>query len=217
MKLCCACERDGWGRLSDDGSGHYNPDPSEGLWGGGSPTLQAVHDRILRPDSVRDHRSDHEMREGRRQTSRQSAHAGSRLKLKDDLGRSRLKGQPSSRTGENPPYGMIGGIEETSASFEARSAPRSHPTAGGGWQQPSLPRTISGFGPWPTQPIRSRASPLIGERSASVPFGSYETDRARSARAALQRIARAPSVPSANTLPTNTGPAVSAAVIPMKS
>jgi hypothetical protein len=75
--------------------------------------------------------SDHEMHEGRRQTSRKSAHAGSRLKLKDDLGRSRLKGQPSSRTGENPPYGMIGGIEETSASFEARSAPRSHPTAGG--------------------------------------------------------------------------------------
>src|SRR5713101_9854238 len=29
---------------------------------------------------------------------------------------------------ENPPYGMIGRIEETSASFEARSAPRSHPT-----------------------------------------------------------------------------------------
>src|SRR5262252_6972231 len=40
----------------------------------------------------------------------------------------RLKGQPSSRTGENSPYGMIGGIEETSASFEARSAPRSYPT-----------------------------------------------------------------------------------------
>src|SRR3954465_1021603 len=38
-------------------------------------------------------------------------------------------GQPSSRTGENPPYGMSGGIEETSASFEARSAPRSYPTA----------------------------------------------------------------------------------------
>src|SRR5215213_197822 len=30
---------------------------------------------------------------------------------------------------ENPPYGMSGGIEETSASFEARSGPRSHPTA----------------------------------------------------------------------------------------
>src|SRR6266699_2038456 len=70
------------------------------------------------------------MHEGRRQTSRQAAHAGSRLKLNDELGRSRLTGQPSSRTGENPPHGMIGGIEETSASFEARSAPRSHPTAG---------------------------------------------------------------------------------------
>src|ERR1019366_2068704 len=49
---------------------------------------------------------------------------GSRLKLNDVPGRSRLICQPSSRTGENPPYGMIGGIEETSASFEARSAPR---------------------------------------------------------------------------------------------
>src|SRR5246500_4783896 len=38
------------------------------------------------------------------------------------------KCQPSSRTGENSPYGMIGGIEETSASFEARTAPRSYPT-----------------------------------------------------------------------------------------
>ena len=46
----------------------------------------------------------------------------------DASGRSRLICQPSSRTGENPPYGMIGRIEETSASFEARSAPRSHPT-----------------------------------------------------------------------------------------
>ena len=39
-----------------------------------------------------------------------------------------MDSQPSSRTGENSPYGMIGGIEETSASFEARSAPRSYPT-----------------------------------------------------------------------------------------
>jgi hypothetical protein len=31
------------------------------------------------------------------------------LKLDNHLGRRRLKGQPSSRTGENPPYGMIGG------------------------------------------------------------------------------------------------------------
>jgi hypothetical protein len=72
--------------------------------------------------------SDHAVHEGRRQTGRRSAHAGSGLKLIDASGRSRLICQPSSRTGENPPYGMIGRIEETSASFEARSAPRSHPT-----------------------------------------------------------------------------------------
>jgi hypothetical protein len=40
-----------------------------------------------------------------------SAHAGSMLKLDAVLGRHRLIGQPSSRTGENSPYGMIGGIE----------------------------------------------------------------------------------------------------------
>ena len=56
---------------------------------------------------------------GRRMWEKQAA---------DDPGRHRLESQPSSRTGENPPYGMRGGIEETSASFEARSAPRSYPT-----------------------------------------------------------------------------------------
>ena len=39
-----------------------------------------------------------------------------------------LSYQPSSCTGKDPPYGMVGRIEEKSASFEARSAPRSHPT-----------------------------------------------------------------------------------------
>ena len=81
-----------------------------------------------RPDTERDYRSGHEVHEGRKQTGRRSAYAGSRLKLSDAPGRFRLKCQPSSRTGENSPYGMIGGIEETSASFEARSAPRSYPT-----------------------------------------------------------------------------------------
>src|ERR1700692_417931 len=67
--------------------------------------------------------------EGRRQTDRRAAYAGSRLKLIDASGRSRLIRQPFSRNGENSPYGMLGGIVETSASFEARSAPRSYPTA----------------------------------------------------------------------------------------
>ena len=50
VKSRCARERDGWGRLSDDGPGHYNPDPSEDPWGGGLLTLQAVHDQLLRPE-----------------------------------------------------------------------------------------------------------------------------------------------------------------------
>lgn len=33
VKLRCAPRRDGWGRLSDNGPGQYNPDRSEGPWG----------------------------------------------------------------------------------------------------------------------------------------------------------------------------------------
>src|SRR5208282_1725288 len=128
VKSGCAREWGGWGRLSDDGPGQHNPDPSEGLWGGGVVTHNGSALSSPRPDTERDYRSDHAVHEGRRQTGRQPAHAGSRLKLIDVSGRSRLICPPSSRTGENPPYGMIGRIEETSASFEVRSAPRSHPT-----------------------------------------------------------------------------------------
>jgi hypothetical protein len=126
-----AREWGGWGRLSDDGPEQHNPDPSEDPWGGGLPHLHGGALTRNRPDTERDDRCYNVMREGRTQTERKAAHAGSRLKPLTALRRPRLTGQPSSRTGENPPYGMIGGIEETSASFEARSAPRSYPTAGG--------------------------------------------------------------------------------------
>src|SRR5215469_15972574 len=42
--------------------------------------------------------------------------------------RRRSTSRPWSRTGENPPYGILGRTMETSASFEARSAPSSYPT-----------------------------------------------------------------------------------------
>ncbi len=84
----------------------------------------------------------------------------------DAMGRPCLICQPSSRTGENPPYGMIGGMVETSASFEARYAPLSHPTAGGerrcchdrpkrarSWKRRIRPRKI----------YRTPGSPLLGE------------------------------------------------------
>jgi hypothetical protein len=46
--------------------------------------------------------------------------------------------------------------------------------------------------------------------SANEPCGLFETDRAKSARAALHRIARAPSGRSASTLPTSINPTVPA-------
>ena len=91
------------------------------------PPSTAVHWRVTDPTLSGIFVDTNAMHEGRKQTNTGPAHAGSRLKLTDALGRRRPKCHPSSRTGENPPYGMIGGIEETSASFEARSAPRSYP------------------------------------------------------------------------------------------
>src|SRR2546421_8577343 len=45
-------------------------------------------------------------------------------------GRPRLISRPCSRTGKNPPYGILGRAMETSASYEARSAPSLYPTGG---------------------------------------------------------------------------------------
>jgi hypothetical protein len=124
-KSRCAREWGGWGRLSDDGLGQHNLASSEDPWGrwsipphGGA--VIASTDPTLSGSTLK--------HEGRRQTGRRSVHAGSRLKLMEVTGRSRLTSQPSSRNEENSPCGMIGGIVETTASFEARSAPRSYPT-----------------------------------------------------------------------------------------
>jgi hypothetical protein len=129
VKSRCAREWGGWGRLSDDGPGHYNPDPSEGPWGGGSNDLQGGAQSSLRPDTVRDNRCDYEVHEGWMQTGCWARRMlGASLSCQSS-GKAPLESQPSSRTGENPQSGMIGGIVETSASFEARSAPRSYPTS----------------------------------------------------------------------------------------
>jgi hypothetical protein len=50
VKSRCACEWGGWGRLSDDGPGHYNPDRSEGPWGRAAKAAQmAVSNRATCP------------------------------------------------------------------------------------------------------------------------------------------------------------------------
>ena len=80
VKSRCAHEWDGWGRLSDDGPGHHNPDPSEDPWGGGVMILHGGAQSSARPDTVRDNRCRYEVHEGRMQTEHRTAHAGSRLK-----------------------------------------------------------------------------------------------------------------------------------------
>jgi hypothetical protein len=67
-KSRCACERDGWGRLSDDGPRQHNSNPSEDPWGGGVITLQGGAQSSARPDTVRDNRCRYEVHEGRMQT-----------------------------------------------------------------------------------------------------------------------------------------------------
>ena len=52
VKSCCACEWDGWGRLSEDGSGQNNLNQSEDPWGRATMVARtAVCDRIQPPDS----------------------------------------------------------------------------------------------------------------------------------------------------------------------
>jgi len=49
VKSRCVREWDGWGRPSVDGPGENNLDPSEGRWGGGFVTHQAVRYRVADP------------------------------------------------------------------------------------------------------------------------------------------------------------------------
>ena len=120
-----ACEWGGWGRLSVDEPGQHNPDRSEGPWGHWSEVV-VIH-RASDPGLTGIIEYSHEDHEGRTQTTRGTGMPGTGL-TETRAGRRRLKCPPLSRTGENPPYGMCGGLMETSASFEARSAPSAHPT-----------------------------------------------------------------------------------------
>src|SRR5438477_2195850 len=77
VKSRCAHEGDGWGRISDDGSGQYNPNPSEDPRGEGVISLhggaQSSQCGITALTPRRTKR--------RLQTGRRTAYAGSRLKL----------------------------------------------------------------------------------------------------------------------------------------
>ena len=126
----CARGWGGWGRLSDDGARQHNLHPSEDPWGGGLPHLHGGARSNGRPDTAREYRNVTKCAKGGHKPTISQRMPGAGLSWLV-AGRRRPKCQPSSRIGENPPYGMMGRVEETSASFEARSAPRLYPTAGG--------------------------------------------------------------------------------------
>ena len=79
-KSGCAREWGGWGRLSDDGSGQNNPDPSEDPWGGGLPLLQGGALTRDRPDTARDYRACQAMHEGWTQTEREARNVSTTMR-----------------------------------------------------------------------------------------------------------------------------------------
>src|SRR6516164_706965 len=152
------------------------------------PPSTAVHWRVTDPTLSGIFVDTNAMHEGRKQTNTGPAHAGSRLKLTDALGRRRPKCHPSSRTGENPPYGMIGGAEETSASFEARSAPRPYPTGSPGWvTAQGDPATRPGCKP---KPATGKPGPGVASRRRSSAVADRPARRACSCTSCAARASR---------------------------
>src|SRR6478735_275073 len=118
------------GRLSDDGPGHYNPDPSEGPWGGGVMTSKAVRNRVHGPTQCGTTAVTMRCTKGERKPD------GCRCTPGAGLNRQQFGKTPPEKPAFQPYWGKPAvrndrGIEETSASFEARSAPRSYPTTCG--------------------------------------------------------------------------------------
>ena len=79
VKSRCACERGGWGQLSDDGPRQHNSGRSEDPWGSGDPTSW----RCTIESATRHCAGlalDHEVHERWMQTGQHAANVGSRLK-----------------------------------------------------------------------------------------------------------------------------------------
>jgi hypothetical protein len=128
----------------------------------------AVRNRARRPDSERCHRCG--ARSARRTDANWTMTSVCRERALGErrTGRRRQTNQPSSRTGENLPYGMIERIEEMSASFEARSV--SYPT-----------KELRG-----SRFIGSHAPPGMVDHEAHFIAGRHRSPPARSAFATIQ-------------------------------
>ena len=91
VKLRCAREQGGWGRLSVDGRDSITRTGARAPGVGGAFHRVAVQYIASTDPTLGGSTLKHE---GRRQTGRRTVHAGSRLKLMDVSGRSRLIRQP---------------------------------------------------------------------------------------------------------------------------
>ena len=91
VKLRCAREWGGWGRLSDDGRDSITPTGARAPGVGGAFHRMAVQYIASTDPTLGGSTLKHE---GRRQTGHRAVYAGSRLKLTDVPGRSRLIRQP---------------------------------------------------------------------------------------------------------------------------
>src|SRR6516165_13168 len=141
--------------------------PSEDPWGGGLLHLQGGARSSAHPTQCGISEFTTRCAKGRHKPNISRCMPGAGLS-RSCVGRCCPTCQPSSRIGENPPCGMIGRVEETSASFEARSAPRLYPTERLGVQFPG-----------PTRPTRRRDVRDHGEywrvSGPSSDVGSQET------------------------------------------
>src|SRR5262252_6417655 len=84
-------------------------------------------------------------------------------------GRGNRKHKQRPKPARQSPTLLIGRVEETSGTLNARSAPRSYPTAGDGEQSPFLPRSYRAtFDDLAGTPIRSEGSGRNGCRGGEA-------------------------------------------------
>src|SRR6201987_5929463 len=125
VKSRCARGWGGWGRLSDDGSSSRTQARARTPGAEDDPTSTTVRDRVLGPTQCGISDVATKCTKGGRKPNICRCMLGAVLSWRC-LGRQRLRCQHCSRIGETPPYGMIGGMEETPAS--SKPDPRLDPT-----------------------------------------------------------------------------------------
>src|SRR5436853_1840443 len=93
------------------------------------------------------------------------------------LGRPCLIFRPSSRTGENPPYGILGEAMETSASCEARSAPLPYPTMSEIPVHPRPRRLVDWINPTGAKKVHSLTNKVYQRKNLEMAWETVKANR----------------------------------------